>query len=360
MYAEFLARREDEFQSWRLEKQKKYWEKTCVARSEFRAGVRRVDERIRKTKKAELEVKTVKTRLRNKVWAEEARLQSKPRRRKSKASLDFLEELFEYEEDHDVLFMLEGQNKRTQIAAEMEEELLNFHGGMEEARNKLRAGSGTNGEPPEGAEDVRAQTQAKSNAEARLAMQTLIQSHEEHEARRTLTETENERTEVKENFYQETVSLLKKLCEDIEQREAEAEAKLERDRLERLRKQRPRQEEAELDAEREKQHQKERSQVLRERNDRVLYGSAYTWFARGCEQLSQLTKSVPPLGNFDRKKGNCTGGDKLGVCHHDIEKPFRGSGFYSQEFLQSQQRCGTQTSLLEEERPKPRLRRCFN
>jgi hypothetical protein len=25
--------------------------------------------------------------------------------------LDFLEELFEYEEDHDVLFMLEGQNK---------------------------------------------------------------------------------------------------------------------------------------------------------------------------------------------------------------------------------------------------------
>jgi hypothetical protein len=286
MYAEFLARREDEFQSWRLEKQKKYWEKTCVARSEFRAGVRRVDERIRKTKKAELEVKTVKTRLRNKAWAEEARLQSKvkvgepdteedlERLRKVKLAeeeeiqdlLDFLEELFEYGEDHDVLFMLEGQNKRTQIAAEMEEELLNFHGGMEEARNKLRAGSGTSGEPPEGAEDVRAQTQAKSNAEARLAMQTVIQSHEEHEARLALTETENERTEVKENFYQETVSLLKKLCEDIEQREAEAEAKLERDRLERLRKQRPRQEEAELDAEREKQHQKERSQVLRERS----------------------------------------------------------------------------------------------
>ncbi len=47
--------------------------------------------------------------------------------------LDFLEELFEYEEDHDVLFMLEGQNKWTQMAAEMEEELLNFHRGMEDA-----------------------------------------------------------------------------------------------------------------------------------------------------------------------------------------------------------------------------------
>jgi hypothetical protein len=77
-----------------------------------------------------------------------------------------------------------------------------------------------------------------------------------------------------------------------------------------------------------------------EAEDKVKYGTAYQTFAGGCADFiaSGSEALFPPLQSFGCQEKNCIRRIKRYVCHHDVEKTFRGSGVYSEEFLQKQGR----------------------
>ena len=212
-----------------------------------------------------------------------------------------------------------------------------------------RAESDAEKEIKEEARVMRERREAALDTEGRRTVQSLMKIHREHESQLSTANTKEYMAEVKDKFYNEMKALSHMLWDEIQQREAEAKESEERNRLKRARKKKRQEEEAELRAERDQEEQKEANRALvgemyweevmdMQLVDRMRYGKVYQAFVKGCENLARSPDVFPPLGNYNCQKSKCTKAKKLAACRHDVEKTFRGSGQYSEEFLQQQRR----------------------
>lgn len=71
--------------------------------------------------------------------------------------------------------------------------------------------------------------------------------------------------------------------------------------------------------------------------DREAYGNSFDEFSRSAEAFIQdNTKPFPTLGKHGCGRQNCVKGDKLGVCHHEVEMTLRGSGCVNEKMLKKE------------------------
>lgn len=77
--------------------------------------------------------------------------------------------------------------------------------------------------------------------------------------------------------------------------------------------------------------------ISSQQGDREKYGFQYHRWAKACETFFEDKEApFPRPHRYGCKQKRCIRGDKLNICHHDVEKTLRGSGMYSEKWLRKE------------------------
>ena len=235
------------------------------------------------------------------------------------------------------------------LRKEQQKDSLDAKSKGQQHKGHSRAESVAEKERKEEARVMGGKRKAALDAEARRTVENLMNMYREHEAELSTASTQEYKAEVKDKLYKEVKDLGEMLWDEMQQREVEAEEREERTRQELARRKKRLEEEAELRAQKDLEEQEEASKVLAGEMywegimdmqwlDRIRYGRVYQVFVKGCENFARSPEVFPPFGSYSCGKERCTKYENLAVCGHNVEKTFRGSGQYSEEFLQQQRR----------------------